>query len=385
MHKTERLEGSDGTDGPLATTCGCQDPAGRRAFVTSLLGAVAAACAGPGHEAATRREGDLLAQGRAAAGGGATVDLHAHPGGFHRPSTGELPLRALAEMRAGGVDAALFSVVSDGPVLHRDRSGIRQVREPAPGELRRVTLAHLDRVLARAREGHLHLVRHPSDLAVARREGRPGALVALEGGDALEGDPGWVREAHALGVRSIQLVHYRINELGDIQTEAPRHGGLTAAGQDVVAELNRLGMLVDGAHASAETLRGILAASRHPIVVSHTGPAALRPAVRRHLSDELMREVAARGGVVGIWPLARPPAGLEQLVAELDHVRRLVGVEHVGIGTDVAGLRASTSIPTHRELAPLPAALLAAGFAEAEVRLVLGGNALRVFEAVTAG
>ena len=148
--------------------------------------------------------------------------------------------------------------------------------------------------------------------------------------------------------------------------------------------MNRLRMLVDGAHASPDTLRGILAASGHPILVSHTGPAALRPTVRRHLSDDLLQAVASRGGLIGIWPLARTPAGVEQLIAEVDYVRRLIGVEHVGIGTDMAGL-ASSSIPTYREFAPLPAALLARGFSGADTRRVLGGNFLRLFETVTEG
>src|SRR5262249_52291192 len=193
-----------------------------------------------------------------------------------------------------------------------------------------------------------------------------------------------VREFHARGVRSIQLVHYRINELGDIQTEPARHGGLTSTGHEVIAEMNRLRMLVDGAHASPDTLRGMLAASQAPILVSHTGPAALRPTVKRHLSDALLRAVADRDGVVGIWPLARTPAGVEQLVAEVDYVRRLIGIDHVAIGTDMTGLT-SSSIPTYREFAALPAALLAQGFADTETRQVLGGNFVRLFETVTRG
>jgi membrane dipeptidase len=350
--------------------------------VAGAVGLAAAACAGPGREAARRREADLHRQGAEAVRHLLTVDLHAHPGAFHRPRTGELPLGALEDMRLGGVDAALFAVSTDGPVLHREPGGrIHQVREPEPGLLYREAASHLSRVEQRIAEGRLALVRTGADLAAARARGVPGALLAFEGGDALEGRPERVREFHARGLRSIQLVHYRINELGDIQTEPSRHGGLTAAGAAVVAELNRLGMLVDGAHASHDTLRGILEVSRDPILVSHTGAAALRPDVRRHLPDELFRAVAARGGLIGLWPLARAGEGLPELLAELDHVRRLVGIEHVGVATDLTGLR-STSIPTHRHFAPLPAALLAHGFSEAEVRAVLGGNFARLLEAV---
>jgi membrane dipeptidase len=311
------------------------------------------------------------------------VDLHAHPGAFTRAVTGELPPAVLAEMWAAGVHAAFFCAVGDGLVIRREADGIRQYREPRPGELYRNARAQLERVLARARDGRLVPMGSAAALAASRGQGRPGALIALEGGDPLEGDPARVADLHALGVRSIQLVHYRVNELGDIQTEPPRHGGLTRAGEDVVAEMNRLGMIVDGAHAAPGTLRAMLAVSRRPIIVSHTGPAALRD-FKRHLSDDLLRAVAGRGGVVGIWPLAPRPAGLGQWLDDLDHVRRVVGIDHVGIGTDMAGLGPFTVLPTYSGFPALPAALLARGYTETDVRRVLGGNLVRVFEAVSA-
>jgi membrane dipeptidase len=345
---------------------------------------VAAACAGPGPAARARRERDLLAAGGAAAAGAPVVDLHAHPGAFTRAATGGLPLGALDDMRAGGVHAAFFCAVGDGLVIRRGPGGLRQYREPHPGELWDNARGQLERVLARAREGRLVPVLAAAGLAGARGIDRPGALLALEGADPLEGDPARVRALHALGVRSIQLVHYRVNELGDIQTEPPRHGGLTRAGADVVAEMNRLGMIVDAAHAAPGTLRDVLAASRRPVIVSHTGPAALR-GFARHLADDQLRAVAAAGGVVGIWPLARRPAGIGQWLDDLDHARRVAGVEHVGIGTDMTGLAGFTALPDYRALPALPAALLARGWTAAHVGQVLGGNLLRVFEAVSAG
>jgi membrane dipeptidase len=361
--------------------CCLGDGVSRRVFLAALLGAVAAACAGPSADGAARRAREVAAQGADALAAGPTIDLHSHPGSFTRAVTGELPLDALREMRAGRVDAAFFSVVTDGPVIRREVDGIRNFRDPRPGELYRSARGQAERVRARARDGHLRLVLGPDDVAEARRAGVPAALLAFEGGDALEGEPARVREFHALGLRSIQLVHYRINELGDIQTETPRHGGLTQAGHDIVAELNRLGMVVDGAHAAPETLRGILAASRSPIIVSHTGPAALRPTVKRHLSDELLLAVAARGGVIGVWPLARQAGSLDQFLADVAYVRGLVGIDHVGIGTDMAGLSTFTAIPTYLDFGPVPAALLARGFSEADLRQVLGGNLMRVLEA----
>jgi membrane dipeptidase len=284
---------------------------------------------------------------------------------------------ALEEMRAGGVDAAFFAVVTDGPVLHRGPGGIRQVREPHPGELHRVALALLDRVLARVREGRLPLALGPADLAAPA--GRPAAVLALEGGDGLEGDPARVAEFHRLGIRSIQLVHYRVNELGDVQTEHPRHHGLTGAGREVVAEMNRLGMIVDGAHASPQTLRDILAVSRHPVMVSHTGPAGRRPDSRRHLADGCLRDVADAGGVIGLWPLARPPLGLDAILDDVEYACRLVGLDHVGIGTDMAGLRTATALPSYRDFPSLRAGLAARGLAAADVHRLLGGNLMRLF------
>ena len=350
-------------------------------MLASLLATIAAACAGPCAAASARRERALMAQA-AAAVAAPVVDLHAHPGAFTRRATGELPASIGAEMAAGGVDAAFFCAVGDGPVIGRERDGLRQVREPTPGELWRSTRGQLERVRRRAADGTVRLLLRPGDVLAARRDGRPAALLAVEGGDPLEGDPGRVSELFEIGVRSIQLVHYRINELGDIQTEAPRHGGLTARGHAVVETMNRLGMVVDAAHAAPATLRAILAASRAPVLVSHTGPAALRP-VRRHLDDELLRAIAARGGLVGVWPMSPRPRGLGGFLDALEHVRRVAGVQHVGVATDLAGLAGFTAIATYPDFAPVPAALLARGWPDADVAAVLGGNAVRLLAAVT--
>src|SRR5262245_56390452 len=238
----ERSAHRPGCPGPPSAPgpdcCAGRDPAAAEAFLAGSLEAVARAADGPTEAGAARRARDLLRHGADAIASATTVDIHAHPGAFHRPRTGELPLAALDEMRAGGVDAACFAISTDGPVIHRyPGGGIRQSREPVPGQLYQDTVMRLERVLVRAREGRVRLVLGPGDLAGDRAAGPPGALVAFEGADALEGDLARVEEFRGLGVRSIQLVHYRINELGDIQTEAPRHGGLTAFGCAVVGEM----------------------------------------------------------------------------------------------------------------------------------------------------
>lgn len=369
---------------PPRPGCCLGDDTSRRAFLVSLPGAVATACAGPTEDVSGRRQADLLRQGADAIGQAPTIDLHSHPGFF---SPGALPLGPLQQMQAARVDTAFFSVVGDGPIIRREANGIRNYRTPREAELYQAAHAQCSRILARAAQGRLKLVLEPSHVDEARQAHVPAALLAFEGGDALEGQPARVREFYDVGMRSIQLVHYTINELGDIQTERPRHNGLTPAGQQVIVEMNRLGMIVDGAHAAPETLRGILATSRTPIIVSHTGPAALR-AHARHLSDDLIKAVAEKDGVIGIWPLALRGVSalnsLGQMLDDVDHVRRLVGIDHVGIGTDMDGMSVYTAIPTYKEFAPLPAALLARGLAESDARKLLGGNLMRVFEAATA-
>lgn len=369
------------TDDPVMGCC-LGDAASRRAFLASMLAAVAAACSGPTHDASARREQDLLAQGADALARDPTFDLHSHPGFFTR---GELPLGPLDRMRAARVDAAFFSVVGDGPIIRRDsRGAIANYRPARPGELQRYALAQIERIRARATERRLKLALAPADVNEARRAGVPGALLAFEGGDALEGNAARAREFYELGIRSIQLVHYTINDLGDVQTEFPRHNRLTPAGQEVIVEMNRLGMIVDGAHAAPDTLAGILATSKTPIIVSHTGPGALR-SFARHLTDDQIKAVAAKGGVIGIWPWESRGAGsLSQMLRDIDHVRGLVGIDHVGMGTDMDGMSVYTAIPTSKEFAPLPAALLAKGFSESDTRKLLGGNLMRVFEAATA-
>lgn len=151
-------------------------------------------------------------------------------------------------------------------------------------------------------------------------------------------------------------MHYRINELGDIQTEPEHHGGLTPAGERVIAEMNRLGMVVDGAHASSDTPCGILAASRTPIIVSHTDPAALRP-FAHHLSGDLIRAVAAKGGcdrrLAARAPGGRPaPAARRQPHPRVRGVRRRTGMTPAlrRAGAHLAATSPTTRTRTRRAL-----------------------------------
>jgi len=285
-------------------------------------------------------------------------------------------------MQTGKLDAAVFSLVTDTPVVQRDpqRGGIRQYREPEPGELFHYAQSRFEKARGQI-EGMIVL--SPSAVVEFKKKGRHCVILSYEGADALEGNLSRVKLFYDWGVRSLQLLHYRINELGDIQTEPPKHRGLTPFGRDVVKEMNRLGMVIDVSHAHSQTVNGILAESRHPVIDSHTRPAA-RFNYSRARSDGELQAIAQKGGVIGMWPLVREERGetFDDFLRDIDYVKALVGVEHIGIGTDLNGVRTWTRIRTHKEFALIPAGLLARGYSESDVAKIVGGNFMRIFRDV---
>ena len=313
------------------------------------------------------------------------MDLHCHPNsvaGGHFPRLDpEIP----TNMKAGALDAGLFAVRGDYPLVRRDAAGRRyEARKPRPGELLRRSTEQLDGIVQAADDGQFALARSPEEIVRAKKSAMPCAVLAVEGSDPLGGDLAQVKAFYNRGVRVLQLVHYRINEIGDIQTENPQHNGLTTFGRDVVREMNKLGMVIDTAHCSAETLAGVLSESKHPVIFSHTGAYALRP-VARHLADKELRAIAAKGGVIGIWPYLRRRDTFESFLKDVDYVQKLVGADYVGIATDLFGLDTHTAVPTHKEFALIPAALLKRGYAESAIEKILGGNFMRLFRDVAAG
>ena len=215
-----------------------------------------------------------------------------------------------------------------------------------------------------------------------------------QGGDPLEGRVERVDEFHALGVRIITLVHYRNNELGDIMYSrstdpdpGPRRHGLTREGRAVVARMEELGMLVDVAHASTETLRDILAVARRPVVDSHTGlcrrePAAESAGCGRRRTWEEMEWVARAGGVVCVWAQGKRDGtrGFAEWARDILDLRDRLGPQAVGLGTDSGGLHGNY-VDGYRswcDLRRLAAALTDAGMSRDDLAAFLGGNVLRV-------
>jgi membrane dipeptidase len=356
----------------------------RRRFLSTVLGGAATAYAAPSLLDCFRRETSLIAEAAELSREAVTVDLHCHPNLGGSRKLAEFDSDVPDNMRAGGLDAGVFAVRGDHGTIRRNSSGrYAEYRKADPGELFQGSQDQLDKVLKAIKAEKIGLAQSPVDILEAKKKGLPCAILAIEGSDPLEGDLSRVKFFYDIGVRVLQLMHYRINEIGDIQTEDPRHKGLTAFGLDVVKEMNKLGMVIDVAHASSDTLSAVLAASRHPVICSHTRAYALRTNAR-HLENKDMTAIAKKGGVIGVWPLLRRRDNFQTYLRELDYVKNLVGADHVGIGTDLFGIASETAIPTHKEFALIPAGLLSRGYPETDVMKIVGGNFMRVFREVVA-
>lgn len=245
-----------------------------------------------------------------------------------------------------------------------------------------------------ASEGRLRLVRSPADLdrlMRARRDwtqcfgercltGPPvGAMLSIEGLQAMEGDIRNLDRLYAAGFRMAGMAHFFDNAVaGSMHGVGKR--GLTPLGRRVIARMEAKGMVVDVAHASHAAVADILRIARRPVVSSHGGVQATCK-VNRNLTDEEIRGIAATGGVVGIgyWEAAVCSTSPAAVVRAIAHVRDLVGVDHVGLGSDFDGA-VTTGFDTSG-IVGITQALLDRGFTADEVAKVMGGNVLRVLHA----
>lgn len=324
------------------------------------------------------------------------IDIHAHPGlTFGRDATDLSPAlqmaagkpsedRAIADMREGQLAGASFAAVADVQVLNVVGEGLGAARDFKPGEARASyerQIANMHRVLPGL---GVTFVKEPGDFRrVQSKQGIAGFLT-VEGADFLAGDIANVAGAFRDGVRSITLVHYRPNEVGDIQTAPPLWAGLPPFGADVVREMNRLGMVVDLAHASEDTAAAALAVSRTPVMCSHThvnGRGATHP---RFISLDLAKEISRRGGIIGAWPAGIGMTTLDEYVDRILDLADVLGPEHVSLGTDMDA-NFKPVMTSYRQLPELVAALLRKGYGRKNAAGFVGGNFLRVYEAVWAG
>jgi membrane dipeptidase len=260
-------------------------------------------------------------------------------------------------------------------------------------------------------------------------------MIGVEGGHAIEDSLDILRELYSRGARYMTLTHVNTNNWCDSSGDAPRHGGLTDFGREVVRTMNDLGMIVDVSHISDDAFRHVLETTRVPVVATHSSARALcrHP---RNMTDDMLRDLARNGGVCMInffsafisdevaqvimaankkpkknagdptggteempddrtdWDtylvwfqsLGCPTATLDQVADHIFHVANIAGIDHVGIGSDFDGVPAlPDGLGTAASLPLLTARLLERGMSAGDVEKVLGGNFMRVFEAVEAG
>jgi membrane dipeptidase len=311
-----------------------------------------------------------------------SVDVHSH-GGRTGITSKAPPNDDLANaMRTGSLAVACLADVPDLPVLGRNAEGVLAVvRPPEPGQLYEY---HLDRLGWMDELVANHGVRRAlcaADLETAHQAGEPAIIADVEGLDFLEMKLERLEEAHQRGVRHVQLVHYTPNDIGDFQTGAITHYGLTEFGAEVIRACHRLGFVCDVAHATEAMVRQAVKVATRPLILSHTaiagsramGPTAL---AGRQVSPDHARAIAETGGSIGIWHFF---ASLDKYVEGLKEMADTVGVEHVSIGTDQFGPQGC--VQDYTQWVHLVAAMLRGGFTPDEAGKIAGGNYMKLFRA----
>ena len=330
----------------------------------------------------------------------------------------------IPRMREGGLDAIFFSIWIPGTITGAEavRQALVQIEA-----VRRQVAAHPDQLV---------LATTADDIRRAAAAGRIAVLMGVEGGHMIGNDLANLRRFHELGVRYMTLTHGVNVDWADSSTDAPKSAGLSDFGRDVVREMNRLGMMVDVSHVSDATFDDVLALSTAPVFASHSSARAISR-VARNMNDRMIRELAARGGVMNVnfhmtflsqphatalkadgarvekaidaestercgedeaclilagGELTReriaagrlPRVEWTEIVDHVAHAAKVGGAAHVGLGSDFDGANMPYGMEDASSLPKLTTALLERGFSPAEVRGILGGNVLRLMEAVEA-
>lgn len=344
------------------------------------------------------------------------ADDHAHEG--------DLSQVDLPRMKAGGLDGGFWVIYTAQGA--RDEVGKRDARDHG---LERLTSIH-EMLAANPEEFELALSAQDAERIVA--SGKRVAFISMENAAPLASDPSLLTAYHRMGLRMLGITHVRNNDFGDSSTDpkGPEWNGLSPAGRALVAEANRLGIVLDASHASDAVFDQVLEHSRAPIVLSHTSADAIYDHPR-NIDDGRMRRLAAKGGVihvnafggylVNIPKIAEREAAMEALAkkygpenrlpvdrvaafleerraiearypvkrATLDdymrhllHILKVVGVDHVGIGADWDGGGGVVGLEDVAALPKVTERLLAAGYSEQDIRKIWGGNLLRVMRQV---
>jgi membrane dipeptidase len=334
-----------------------------------------------------------------------------------RNATGHVDI---PRMREGGMNAIFFSIWIDGRIM--GPLAVQKALDQIDAVRQNVKLHSKEMVLARTAD----------DVRRAHKQGKIAALMGIEGGHMLGNDIRMVRIYSDLGVRYLTLSHFYNDEWADSSTDKPAHNGLTDYGKEIVREMNRTGMLVDISHVSDKTFYDALEVSKAPLIASHSSCRALCNHVR-DMTDDMIRALAAKGGVIqinyeksfidqayknasdklsgGVVALVDllkkkcgddeacigktmaeqekqaiaegklPHVSWERIIDHIDHVVKLVGPDHVGLGSDFDGASMPEGMEDCSKLPEITEALLRKGYSEDDIRKILGGNTLRVMAA----
>lgn len=311
-----------------------------------------------------------------------SVDVHTHGGTTgivsKSPPSGDLA----SGMQAGSLAVACLADVPDGPILALNAARIlTATRTPEPGQLYTHHLERLAWTDEMVAKHGLHRALSAADLEAAHAAGQPAIIGDVEGLDFLEMKLERLEEAHERGVRHLQLVHYTPNDIGDFQTGAVIHHGLTSFGAEVIRACHRLGFVCDVAHATEDTVMQAVKVATKPLLLSHTalsGSKAMGPTslTGRQINPDHARAIADTGGAVGIWHFF---PSLERYVDGLKEMIEVVGVDHVCIGTDQQVTRGA--VQDYAQWVQLVAAMLSSGLTPEEAGKIAGGNYLRIFRA----
>jgi membrane dipeptidase len=311
-----------------------------------------------------------------------SFDLHCHPGVFPLRGMPNYPgdqafTKTTSEMRTGGLAAAFFSIVGDANLLSRDAKGIVvSNRKMSEGEAWADTVKQLNTFDELAKRENIGLATSTVQVQQLRKRGQIAAFLSCEGGHGLEGKLDRLDDLYARGVRSLQLVHYAQNTLGDVQTLPPVYNGLSPFGRDVVRQLNRLGMVVDVAHASFAAVKATVDSTTAPIMLSHSHLQSETSPHPRLITVEHARLVSSTGGLIGAWPSGFANRTFADFVDQTMRLIDAVGVDHVGLGTDMDG-NFEPVFSSYLQLPDWVTGLRSKGLSEADLAKVVGGNALR--------
>jgi len=337
------------------------------------------------------------------------IDLAADTSRLTPPLLTDIP-----RLRAGGVGAQYWSIYVPAHL-------------PGPAAVR-ASLEQIDLVhqLVALYPATLEFAISAAEIERIHRSGKIASLMGIEGGHCIDNSLAVLRTMFRLGARYLTLTHVRNTDWADAAGDEPKHHGLTGFGEQVVHELNRLGMMVDLSHVADETMRAALRVSRAPVIFSHSSARAVCQNAR-NVPDDILRDVRQNGGIVmacflpgylnnqasACWALATaqkkrldrlypdvpekvdgemeqwyranpfPPATLQDVANHIDHLRKVVGTEHIGIGSDFEGYFGTVKGLEDVSCYPmLFAELLRRGYSIPELKQIAGLNFLRVFRDV---